>query len=135
MVLWTPGFKFQFCVQWVLAELCAVTVCTASVNLTGISGAVQVQGSAQIPAHLQLQSHSSAHPGCGAGVPQSSWAQHWSPRTWAGLCGDSHHTHLQWSNTQGRLRALCGSTAHGRQHQVHTMLPKVGLWAWSLLLL
>lgn len=90
MVPWTPQFKFQFCVQWVLTEFCAVTMCMASVNLIGISrrsvsttecSNPSPSAAAENQDLKEMQSHSSAHPDGAAGAPQSSWAQHWSPST------------------------------------------------------
>lgn len=149
MVLWTPQFKFQFCVQWVLTEFCAVTMCMASVNLIGISrrSVSTTECSNPSPSAAakdqdlkEMQSHSSAHPDGGAGAPQPSWAQHWSPSTvdravWGFTQSWSSPTRvLEQAEGSG---ALCDFTACGRQHQVTQccLMWPLGLWTRSLLLL
>lgn len=149
MVLWTLQFKFQFCVHWVLTELYTVTVCTASVNLIGISRRSASTSECSNPSPSAaaedqdlkaMQSHISAHPGGGAGVPQSPWAQHWSPSAVdRAMWGFTPHRpvavhHPVQAEGSG---ALCGSTACGRQHQVTQRCLRwpLGLWAWPLLLL
>lgn len=122
MVLWTLQFKFQFCVQWVFTEFYAVTVCTASVSLIGISRRSASMSECSNPspsaaAEDQDLKAMQSHPGGGAGVPQCSGqgcvgihtTQTCSPTPSAGRgLRSSVWLHSLWEATSG-----------------HTMMPEV----------